>query len=342
MKKVRPILLFFVLFTFAFLLSGCRCYPGKHDWEIVHYTKGVEFIGGITREVTYNGASFLFPFAVPSSEETYITFTEDGKVSFKPCDGEFLEGTYTIKHNGFSSTDFTLTFENGEKAEGNGASYMMSGTHIEFSFRGITYRFEPYADGHSTQDDIVWELRNGNDGTLKTATVTKSETGFTVSFSNDSYSIVNETAVCAMLLDTNDMLIPLGEVREGECLAVIDAEQDIVTLYYIEPTTMLLSDYETWVKEIVDTEIAEITLIKYYTCNIDEVRRTLTDQTDIGSIMATLRDCILTKMPNTSPNPQSAVDIIMVKTKDSYYTLTVHDSYLNIDGTYWQLSQISG
>ena len=334
MKKVVKLLA--VVLT-VLCLAGCRHNPAAETWHLQGYMKPTVFMGGVTRDVIYGNATVAFPFAEASPEKTNITFSQDGKVRFMTCDGEVLEGTYRNEEK------LTVTFDNGETGEGTCSRSLLGGAKLEFTFRGVTYYFAPRQQQEFLgKADLIKNLRWENNPYLKNAEVIQGESGFSVAYGNGlQVEITDTTAVYAMHLDENNVLTPLSELREGKCRMNYSVPEDAIVLYYIDPVkteTCRLADIETWIKDIVDSQVAKITVIEEYTGTTTRDETTIKDAAGIKRIMDMLRQTTVVKTPTGQVVLEGKVQTItiLVTTKDNTVTsVQTVDKYFIIGGEYW-------
>ena len=350
MKNLR--ILIFVLLTFAFmlLLTGCAevCNPSEQTWDFVCYTKDAEFIGGVTRSVSYDGSDLMFPFATP--EECNITFYDDGKVSFKTCDGEQLEGIFSYEHKKKGGTDFTIEFNNGEIANGNCINIFMGGAELTLTFRDVKYSFNTNRGKiyNLSKSDFISRVRGETYSDLIDATITKDEEGYIVDWGDGGYLITPETAVYAMLLDESNTFTVLDEIQEGECRIMYLDKKDIITLYYVEPRKMLLSEANEWITTIEISEITQIELTDNIWATGENKERIITDTLEIGSIMDMLKSITITEPSENLPSVLNAsIEIdIRIRTMDGKIKdLTVYvveeNLYIHSPRDYWHHWEIS-
>lgn len=345
MKRI----LFFVSLLFILFLTGCTCNPSNHSWNLVCYNKEVEFINGVTRKVSFDGADYSFPFALASHDETNIRLSDDGTVSFSTCDGELLEGTYTCKNIGLKHTSITLTFNNEQSVNGYCSNDPMDFPHLEFTFRDVRYVFEQRGTtiNFASQDYIIKELRHPINNKFHSASITKSGDNYIVSFDNESLIITAETAVCAMRLDENNNLTQLSEISEGECFMTYLEYEDIVTLYYVEPEKpeiLLLSDVAEWIKVVEDSEIIEIEIYETDTDGIEK-DQVLTEIAEIRPVMDLLRNFTISPVSeeiNFGELPGVAVRIYVRTDDNKLFAICMEKGYIQLGQTYKIVNEFPG
>jgi len=337
MKKLRKFALPLLMVLLAALLSGCKLEPAAETWHLQGYIKNTAFMGGVEREVVYGNATVEYPFAGASAEKTNIAFTADGKVQFSTCDGEKLEGTYTME------PVFTLLFDNGEKAEGKCSKTMLGGSRMEFVFRGVCYYFSPREPREFRgQAELLQNLRVENNPHLCDAKVEIEGDAITVTYRGGAvWHVTENTAVYAMHLDKNNVLTPLDSLREGKCRMAYVKQDDYMVLYYMEPLAAdarRLADVEAWIKDITDTNVAKITVIEEYIGASARAETTVTDAAGIQRIMDMLRQTIVTRIPSGQVTLEEKAQIlnIVVTTKDNtVMTVKTIGKYFVIGNEYW-------
>lgn len=250
MNKIKCLLLLATAFVCLFLLCSCSCYPSEFTWGIYGIHRDVTYVNGQTiRTFTTSNVYESQPVGI-SSDDTYIKFYEDGRVEFKPIDSEPLYGTYTLKHNGFRDTNFTVAFENGEKIEDGYAVAYLYGNDLNFDFRGVTYEFN---NGHDTKSNeeldnraewLIKDVRNvGN--YLYHGEVTLDDEGGKLSsekLDEDIDLFTEGRRVTAVHISADNKFTILGELRNGECVFAYDDATIVddkritgVVIYYVDP-----------------------------------------------------------------------------------------------------------
>ena len=236
MKLVRIVLLTLAMLLLLGVFASCTCVPSSVEWHLKNYNMDMEFIGGVVKTVTFSEISVAYPFAGINTKDTSIKFYDDGRVRFVTWDGEELNGTYTYKHEGSNYTKFTIEFDNGEKIDGDSASYFGS-EYITFIFRNIVYNFTGKLDRVDYElKHVIQALRTGNGDTTYECTVSKVDEGYKLTFIGGAEVIINsESVVFAAHIDENDNFTVLDEIKEGECRAQYIEEVNYTILYYIDP-----------------------------------------------------------------------------------------------------------
>lgn len=238
------------------LLCACRCYVYDFDWNIGTIYHAVTYANGETlMNLTDARISIGNPIGFHSGEVN-IKFNEDGTVLFKPYGSELLYGTYEMKHDGLKATNFTVTFENGEKIENGHAIGYYGNDELEFDFRGVKYHFDSYRSDSITPEehrsyieDIVNQIRyemSRNDQYLHNGEVILSENErvLTSEWLDEKIDLYQKgLAVTAVHITDNNELIVLDDLREGECVFLEQYKRNEkgeivfcgVVIYYVDP-----------------------------------------------------------------------------------------------------------
>ncbi len=250
MKRIKYLLLLSTVFIFLLLLCSCSCYPAEFSWGIYGIHHDVTYVNGQTiRTFTTSNVYEAQPVGI-SSDDTHIKFYEDGRVEFKPIDSDVLCGTYILKHNGLQDTNFTVTFENGEKIEDGYAVAYLYGNDMCFSFRGVSYEFNGGHDTHTAEEldrRTEWLIedarRVGN--YLYRGTVTLEDGGGKLSYEDldeDIDLFAEGRRVTVVHISVDNELTLLDELRDGECVfayasatAVDGVRITGVVIYYVDP-----------------------------------------------------------------------------------------------------------
>ena len=235
MKTIKFILLSLVLLTLLMVMTGCRCEPSTETWYFYSYKKPVTFIGGVEYVFGHSDASHAYPFVGAECEDTGISFSADGRVVFITYNGERLEGTYTFEHQGYNYTNFTVIFDNGESFVGDAANYFGK-KQMKFTFRDIDYTFGTEDErSNTTMDDIIADIYAGNLSYLDEGTITKTEQGYEVKFTELSIVNIDEKSlVYAIQINSDGSYEILDEIREGKAYATSNTSVNYIVLYYIE------------------------------------------------------------------------------------------------------------
>lgn len=264
MKKTRIFVVVLLAFLCLIVFCSCRCNPAEVEWYIYRIYHDVEYANGQTLRA-YTDASIhtTSPTGVHTGQVN-IKFYEDGTVIFKPYDSEALRGTFELKHNGYQDTNFTVTFENGERIEDGFADAYYGGRDLEFTFRGIEYKFGDYSGDtvleknyDATIRGIIHTVREGHYDLHKGII----ENGIIYSDGlveeADLYS--EGLAVTTVHITDNDELKILDEIREGECFFAcygqlyVDGFECLgVVIYYVDPLPSELPPEEPPVFSIFD------------------------------------------------------------------------------------------
>ncbi len=226
------LLLVFIILTLT-VMTGCRLVPFKEEWHFYSYKEDMVFMNGVTLNLGFSDASIVYPFAGVEADNIGISFTKDGKVEFTAKDGITRYGTYTFEHIG-NYTSFTITLEDGEIIEGSSMKNM-KGKKLALTYKDTIYNFtdEQKRVGIKT-DAVIEQIVNGNYGDLNESSVVKTESGFSVKFSEIvSYPIRETTAVYAVQINADGSYEVLNELHEGEVLSTYNNEADYVIIYYI-------------------------------------------------------------------------------------------------------------
>lgn len=265
------------------LLCSCTCDPSRYKWSICSIYHDVLYANGQTvRSSTTANVYQSQPFGI-SSDDISIEFLEDGSVRFKPYDSGVIYGSYKLKHNGIQDTSFTVTFENGETIDDGHAVSFYGGAEVDFSFRGIDYRFSDRADDSSTRQELQMQtewliklLRKTDDFYLTEGQVILENGGGRL-VSNYLDSDVDLYAegypVTAVHLTNNNELVLLDSLREGECLFTKYYDSRMV-IYYIDPLPS-----EEYPDPDLPREYTILDLVpelQYYVDNIENAKLKLT------------------------------------------------------------------
>ena len=361
MKKIRLLLLLLLSFAFILILTGCRCEPSKHQWYIKRFQINTVYANGVEQVETYDGIPDIDdPFGGMENGIVDIQFSEDGKVTFKPGTGEVLTGTYTLKHNGFKNTNFTVTLDNGEKFSGTVDAYYYA-TDLTFVFRDMQYCFEKaYRDAEEIyQEDMSYMpdhiLRHVDSGYVKRSTVLFIDGEYSLTVENgDTVILDDNTTVKCVRLDEDTMTV-LNSIKEGKCFSRIESREsgkNNVLIYYIEPypgepleptvpepDPLMLSELEPWISDLSSAEITEIKFVKDYV-NIPAGNKKhiqhITDKEKIENIIAVLKSIELTEMSgaNLPITPETKYDL-KIYTESGEYCLWAIGSYWTNNDSYW-------
>ena len=280
LKKIKLLLLLLLSFAFMLILTGCRCNPSEHQWYIEYFEINTVYANGVEQVEAYDGNPDINdPFGGMENGVVDIQFSEDGKVTFKPGTGEVLTGTFTLKHNGFKNTDFTVTLDNGEMFSGNSGTYYYS-TNLAFTFRDMQYSFkksyrnaeEIYQEDMSYMPDHI--RRHVNSGSLKRATVSYTDGVYSLSEKNgDTVILDDNTTVKCVRLDEDDKMTALNSIEEGKCFSRIESNtsgKTNILIYYIEPYPEEPDD-PTPPEEIKESPFLEIIPeLSYYISNQED------------------------------------------------------------------------
>ena len=250
MRKIKYLFLISIAFVCILVLCSCSCYPAEFSWGIRGIHCDVTYVNGQTvRTYITSNVYERQPIGI-SSDDTYINFYEDGRVEFKPVDSDVLWGTYSLKHNGLSDTNFTVAFENGEKIENGYAVAYIYGRDLNFDFRGVTYEFNDGYDTNSKEEldnRTEWLIKDvravGN--YLYRGEVTLEDGGGKLS-SEDLEENVDLFAegrrVTAIHISVDNELTILDDLRDGECVfaysgvTMVDGVKVTgVVIYYVDP-----------------------------------------------------------------------------------------------------------
>ena len=233
--KISKIALLLVFIMLALtVMTGCRLAPFKEEWYFYSYVEDITFINGVTLNIGFSDASTVYPFAGVDTDNIGISFTQDGKVEFTAKDGVTRYGTYTFEHIG-NYTSFTITLEDGEIIEGSSMKSLKN-KKLALTYKDTIYNFTHEQKRVGIKiDSVIEEIVGGNYGYLNESSVVKTESGFSVKFSEIvSYPIRETTAVYAVQINADGSYEVLSELREGEVLSTYNNEADYVVIYYIE------------------------------------------------------------------------------------------------------------
>ena len=247
MKKVKIIIVFSLIFLCVLLFCSCRCIPSGGDWYIYEIYHDVEYANGQTlRTKTDANIHLASPTGIHSGQVN-IEFFDDGTLVFKPYDSETLKGTYELNHNRYEDTNFTVTFENGERIEDGWAISYWGASELEFTFRGIKYVFGDYSGASTSEEYYEIEIRglidtvrgghyNVYNGVVENGKLSSDRLDSEI----DLYS--SGLAVTTVHISSENELTMLDEIREGECvftqyghLYVDGYERFGVVIYYVDP-----------------------------------------------------------------------------------------------------------
>ena len=264
MNKVKILIAFAVILICLLIFCSCRCIPSGGDWYIYEIYHDVEYANGQTlRTKTDANIHLASPTGIHSGQVN-IEFFEDGTLIFKPYDSDTLKGTFELKHNRYQNTNFTATFENGERIEDGFAVSYYGGRDLEFTFRGIKYVFGDYG-GNSTSENyyeaemrgLIDTVRNGHydlyDGVVENGKLISERLNSDI----DLYQ--SGLAVTTVHISSDNELTILDEIREGECvftqygqLYVDGIEYLCVVIYYVDPLSEELPPEEPTALSIFD------------------------------------------------------------------------------------------
>lgn len=247
--KTRKLFLIVLLCLCVGLLAGCRCEPSGENWYIQNFHREETFVNGVTHTVIYSGVPSAWdPYGGMEEHFISIDFENDGTVVFCPGTGETLTGTYTFSHSGISSTDFTVTLENGEQFTGNAQAFYYGST-MSFVFREQTYVFknsggaakEYYDNSLRTLTESIryWAENQRGDIPLKSCSLS-SRNGkwiLTPEDETQAFFLDDTVAVRVFRLDGENVIHALDQITEGECFYVTETSDGItfVTIYYVDP-----------------------------------------------------------------------------------------------------------
>lgn len=234
MRRIRLVSLFMVMLMLLVTLSACHCEPSSEEWHLYSYVKKTQFIGGVERDMGFSTASVAYPFCNADFNKTKISFSS-GNVHFSTWEGEALEGTYTYEHIG-NYTRVYMSFSNGETAEGDAMKGFWGESRLVFKFRDVQYTFsDNKIEAKQTLEEIVKTVKDGKTKVLHPATVSKTEGGYNVRFSEIvSYFAAEDTAVYAIKIASDGSYSVLEEILEGEVLSTYNEDANYVVLYYVE------------------------------------------------------------------------------------------------------------
>ena len=343
MKRFRIIMLLLSVLLMGVVLTGCACHPSNCNWGLRYYDKETDFIGGVQREITYSDSSLMHPFAIASNDLTNISFTDDNTVEFSTHDGEKLQGSFTHKDVDNEYTEFTITFDNGEIAEGRCAQFLYGSPYCVLTFRDVKYYFEEGLQSFVDESYVIQRLRSKRIEPLVYAEVVKEDEEYLVKYTDGEYVITSETAVSAHHLDGDDNLTSISEVREGECLCIFDERNDIVTLYYVDPQNpkvVMLSEIVEWIGIFTEDDIVKMEIDEYYDDHSHE-ERIYTQKEDIEPILSQLRAVVLTEVfedVDLSESLGGAVRIIVTTMNGEQYAIGMEDGYAFLDRKNWAVS----
>ena len=250
MKRIKYLFLLAVAFACTFLFCSCSCNPAEFSWGIHGIYQDVTYVNGQTIR-TYITSNVYEPQPIGiSSDDTYINFYEDGRVEFKPVDSDVLWGSYILKHNGLSNTNFTVTFENGEKIENGYAEAYFYDRDLNFDFRDVTYNFNDGRDTKSKEELdnltkwLIEDVRNvGN--YLYCGEVTLDDNGAKLSsekLNGDIDLFAEGLRVISVHISAENSLTVLDELRAEECVFAYGGTTTTdgvkitpVVIYYVDP-----------------------------------------------------------------------------------------------------------
>ena len=134
MKKKLSLLIAALFMLFAIpLLGGCAVDPWETHWVLSSYTKD-----GETYSTQFDDMDY---FAIVPIDLVQIVFHEDKTFTFTDYQGTMSEGAFTYR-NAAEKSFVTLTFTNGETAEGWCAKYPWGMTYkAYFEIDGVEYYF---------------------------------------------------------------------------------------------------------------------------------------------------------------------------------------------------------
>lgn len=235
MKFTKIALLLTIFILLLGVMTSCRCEPSSETWHFHSYRGEMTFIGGLKMELGFSDASHAYPFAGASNSNIGISFTKDGKVVFTDKEGATHYGTYTYEHQGFNYTSFTITLDNGEIIKGD-AMKGNGDPKLALTYKDVIYNFtNQNKRSNITIDDVVKQIVTGEIDTLKEVTVYKTESGYSVAFSEMiSYPIKEDTAVFAMRINKDGSYDILDALIEGEALSTYNDDANYIVIYYIE------------------------------------------------------------------------------------------------------------
>ena len=235
MKFAKIALLLTIFILLLSMMASCRCEPSSETWYFHSYRGEMIFMGGLKMDLGFSDASHVYPFAGASRSDIGISFSKDGKVVFSDKEGETHYGTYTYEHQGFNYTSFTITLDNGEIIKGD-AMKGNGDPKLALTYKDVIYNFtNTNKRSNTTIDDVVEQIVAGEIDTLKEVTVYKTESGYSVAFSEMiSYPIKEDTAVFAMRINADGSYDILDELFEGEALSTYYDNANYIVVYYIE------------------------------------------------------------------------------------------------------------
>lgn len=236
MSKLRLVSFFLMILMLLTTIVGCTCAPSDSEWHLQNYVMDYEFIGGVTKEISFAYVSVTYPFMYIKTQETGVHFNKDGTFDLVTWDGEKLSGTYTTTDRTGSSSSFIMNFDNGEVALGETAK-IMGVYFLNFTFRDVIYNFDSVTElvGYGV-NHVIYEIRMSDNLPVEKCNITKSEQGFVLNFADgESITLTSESAVYAARITSKDEFIELDEILEGECLAQYVSKLDYAVIYYVEP-----------------------------------------------------------------------------------------------------------
>ena len=247
--KIRKYLVLTLLLLLVFALAGCRCDPATENWYIQNFPGEEVFVNGVSHLLTYTGVpSARDPFAGMPEHFISISFGKDGTVTFCPGTGETLIGTYTIRHSGLSSTDFTVTLSNGESFTGNSQEFYY-GSSMSFVFRDRGYVFKNNGGDAKQYYDTclqdlcksirVWSETDFGDVPVRPCNIFSREDKLILQPADDQqpFFLDHTVAVRCFRLDGENQLHKLDAIGEGDCFYTKEVQGNVtdVTLYYVDP-----------------------------------------------------------------------------------------------------------
>lgn len=319
MKKLKALLLTLLSIVFILVLTGCRCNPSEHKWYVERFEISTLYANDVVEVELHDGAPDINdPFGGMENGIVDISFSKDGKLTFKPGTGEVLTGTYTLKHNGLADTDFTVTLDNGETFSGTSAKTIYD-AYLTFSFRGMQYAFDvAYRDAEEIYQEYISHMpdhirRHVDSGYLKRATVSYNDgVYYLAEKGGDTLLLDDKVTVKCIRLNEEDTMGVLDSIEEGRCFSRIQKNKDgksYILLYYIEPypeeppeptepKPLMLHECETQLTELNAEDVTEIKFTKEYTNlphGYTRHHQYITDAAEIKSILDLLNDAELTE-----------------------------------------------
>lgn len=356
MKKIRFLILSIFFFAVVFSLTGCRCYPAEHKWNVTYFEKNTTYANGVEQlEICYGIPYVDQPFGGMENGVVDIQFFEDGGLTFKPGTGETLTGTYALKHKGLSYTNITVVLDNGETFCGKGSSYYY-GESLELVFRGMQYRFDrEYRDAEEIYQEHMAQMpntirRHCEDEYLKRSTVVCNDGVYSLMYGDGDILLLDgNVAVKCVNLDKENVMTAQDSIKVGECFSVVETvknARDKVLIYYVEPLpnepieptepdTLMLYECEDQLRGLRAEDVTEIKFTKEFTnlpSGNTKYHRYITDTEQIKSILEKLNNVELIKISDPfDPTEMVARLILNVYTETDSFVIVSEEGLYRTD-----------